>query len=69
MSKTRELALVILSITALILFNNPILSIFNRLSFKWGIPVLYFGFFVLWLGVVVATFLIVSKTEGDNTDE
>jgi predicted membrane protein len=69
MSKTRELALVILSIMALILFNNPILSIFNRLSFKWGIPVLYLGIFVLWLGVIVATFLIVSKTKGDNTDE
>jgi hypothetical protein len=69
MSKTRELALIILSIMALILFNNPILSIFNQLSFKWGIPVLYLGVFVIWLGVIVATFLIVSKTKGDNKDE
>ena len=69
MSKTRELALVALSLLAWALYNNPILSIFNRLSFKWRIPVLYMGIFGIWFLIIVVTFLIVNNTNNHHSDE
>lgn len=48
------------------LLNYPVLSIYNIPRFWFGIPVLYFMVFAIWLGLIGLTYLIVRKT---NTEK
>jgi predicted membrane protein len=66
MTRSKEIALVAVSTTALVLLNDPFLSTFNLMSFNLGIPILYLSLFVVWLGIIVCTFLIVRKSKNDN---
>ncbi|MEL6533776.1 MAG: hypothetical protein AAFQ98_00115 [Bacteroidota bacterium] len=51
----------------LVSINPPLLSIFNRLDFVGGFPVLYFYIFLVWIVVIVALARIV-RTSIKETD-
>ena len=44
-----------------VLLNYPILSIVDQQSRCFGLPVLYFYLFFVWLSLIVAIALIVSQ--------
>jgi len=48
-SYLRQERLIALSVLGILLFNYPILSLFNDLLFLFGIPLLYLYFFIIWL--------------------
>ena len=45
-----------------ILYNFPILSIFNRETFFFGIPVLYLYMFAVWLLLIVLIVIVTRFT-------
>lgn len=52
--------LISLFLLGLILFNYPILAIFNRPALFFGIPLLYLYLFVVWFGFIVGIAWIAS---------
>ena len=44
-----------------VLFNFPLLSIFNRAETLFGIPLLYIYIFSTWVGVIGVTAWIVKR--------
>ncbi len=50
-----------LFLLGMVLFNYPILSLFNRSVLVFGIPLLYLFLFLLWLGFI-ALIALFSKT-------
>ena len=55
--------LVALSMLGCLLFNYPILELFNRPGTVSGIPVLYAYIFAAW-GVLIALMALVVETKG-----
>jgi hypothetical protein len=55
--KSRSQILVSIVLLFLVLINYPFLSIFNRSSLVFGVPLLYFYIFTLWAFLII--FLIV----------
>ncbi|NNG02081.1 MAG: hypothetical protein HKM93_22035 [Desulfobacteraceae bacterium] len=53
--KTMRLAALFL--VGFVLFNYPILSLFNLPAMVWGIPVLYLYLFAVWVLIIVLTLL------------
>lgn len=47
-----------------ILLNNPILSLFNLPRILWGIPLLFFYIFGVWIVLIVLVALIISSKAG-----
>lgn len=41
-----------------VLFNYPILTLFNRRTTLFGIPLLYLYLFIVWATIIVAIMLI-----------
>jgi len=61
MKKRHQQKLVILSIVLFILFNAPVLLLFNS-SQKWiGLPLIYGYIFFVWGASCVSSFLIFKK--------
>lgn len=44
--------LITLFLLGMVLFNYPILSLFNRSALLFGIPVLYLFLFLMWLAFI-----------------
>ena len=56
--------LVGLFLLGMLLFNFPLLCLFNRPSLLWGIPVLYLYLFCAWTLIVFLMFIIsISKPD------
>lgn len=53
--------LVILSVALFILFNAPVLLLFNKDTEVLGLPLVYVYIFTLWLFSSVASFIIIKK--------
>lgn len=47
-----------------LLFNYPILALFNKEGFVFGIPLLYAYIFVAWALLVAAMALVVERGNG-----
>lgn len=45
--------LLALSLVAIFLFNYPIMSIFAKKNWLWGIPAPFIYLFVVWFGMIV----------------
>jgi hypothetical protein len=45
----------------IILINYPILSIFNRSEIVLGVPLTYFYLFLLWLLMIIFTYIMTIK--------
>jgi len=50
-----------LFLLGLLLFNFPVLTLFDRAEFIFGIPALYFYLFVSWILFILLTFLIAQS--------
>ena len=59
----RAQRLVALSLTGYLLFNYPLLAVFNVPATALGIPVLYAYFFVAW-GALIALMALVAEGRG-----
>ena len=57
----KEQKLIFISILFLILFNFPILSIFNMGGNVNGIPTLYMYVFMVWILYIVVIFRVLRK--------
>jgi len=63
--KTTAGRLIGLFLLGLLLFNFPLLSLFNRPALYLGIPVLYFYLFAVWL-LIVFLMLLISRSRPDQ---
>ncbi|WP_332034070.1 hypothetical protein [Kaistella sp.] len=61
MKKRHKQKLVILSIILFVMFNAPVLLLFNSTQQIWGLPMIYLYIFMVWLASSVASFLIFRK--------
>jgi hypothetical protein len=61
MKKRHEQKLVILSVALFFLFNVPFLLIYNIEGAIWGIPVLFFSIFGIWLAGVILSMVILKR--------
>lgn len=61
MKKRHKQKLVILSIILFVMFNAPVLLLFNSTQLIWGLPMIYLYIFMVWLASSVASFLIFRK--------
>ncbi|MEW6690937.1 MAG: hypothetical protein AB1452_17825 [Pseudomonadota bacterium] len=59
----RAQRLVALCLLGVLLFNYPLLAVFNVRAMVLGIPVLYVYFFVAW-GVLIALMALVAERRG-----
>jgi hypothetical protein len=57
----RNKRLIALFLLSYILLNNPILSLFNLPRLVFGIPLLFFYIFGVWILLIVLVALIVSS--------
>lgn len=48
------------------LLNYPVLSIYNIPQLWLGVPVLYLMVFIIWLGLIGLTYLIVKNTDNEK---
>ena len=60
---TRAQRLGALCLLGMLLFNYPILAVFNVDATVFGIPVLYFYFFLAW-GLLIGLMAIVAERRG-----
>ena len=61
MKKRHKQKLVLLSATLFVLFNAPILLLFNSHQQKFGLPIIYIYIFSVWLASIIASFLVFKK--------
>jgi hypothetical protein len=55
--------LVALCMLGCLLFNYPILALFNRAATVWGIPMLYAYIFVVWAALIALMGWVVESRE------
>ena len=55
--------IVFVFVIAMLLFNFPILAIFNQVNFFMGLPSVLVYIFVIWFLVIGALFVIFNKKE------
>ncbi len=61
MKKRHEQKLVILSVTLLLIINIPLILIFSKEGAVFGIPILYFSIFIIWILSVLFSYYILTK--------
>ncbi|GGP02502.1 hypothetical protein GCM10010992_07140 [Cloacibacterium rupense] len=61
MKKRHEQKLVILSVILFVLFNAPVLLLFNKIENYFGLPLIYIYIFGVWFLSVVFSFVIFKK--------
>ena len=61
MKKKHKQKLVILSIALFVLFNAPVLLLFDKLDKVWGLPLIYIYIFGVWFSASILSFLIFKK--------
>lgn len=57
--------LVGLFLLGVLVFNFPLLSLFNRPTLFWGVPVLYLYLFAAW-SLIIFLMLILSRSKPDR---
>lgn len=60
----RNERLVALFLLGLLLFNYPLLAMFNEAAFVLGIPKLYLYLFAAWATMIVVAGVVIRRTEG-----
>ena len=61
MKKRHEQKLIILSLALFLVLNMPLLFIFDVESALFGIPVLYFSIFSVWLVSIIISYIILKR--------
>lgn len=60
------LRIVIIALTSLVLFNYPILSIFNKGNYQFGFPTIFLYVIIAWLVLIILIANSVSKSSKEN---
>jgi hypothetical protein len=63
-TNVRNERLVALFLLGLLLFNYPLLAMFNSPRVVAGIPLLYLYLFLAWIGVIAGAAAVLRWTEG-----
>jgi hypothetical protein len=63
-TNARNERLVALFLLGLLLFNYPLLTLFNAPRVVLGVPLLYLYLFVAWAAVILIAAIVVRRTEG-----
>lgn len=61
MKKRHEQKLVILSIALFLIFNIPLILIFNLEGAIFGIPTFYFLIFSIWLFSIIISYIVLKR--------
>jgi hypothetical protein len=61
---TKAQRLVALCLLGFLLFNYPILALFNRAGLVLGIPVLYAYIFAAWAALIALMAIVVGRSGG-----
>lgn len=61
MKKRHQQKLIILSLVLLLLFNIPLVLIFNQFGSVFGFPIMYFFIFLIWALAIVVSALILKR--------
>ena len=61
MKKRHEQKLVIQSMVLFVLFNAPILLLFNQVKEYFGLPFIYIYIFGIWFASTIISFVIFKK--------
>ena len=61
MKKRHKQKLVVLSIALFIMFNAPVLLLFNNAKETFGLPLIYIYIFAIWLASSIFSLLIFKK--------
>lgn len=61
MKKRHEQKLVILTIALFLLFNVPLVLIFDRSDSVLGFPIFYFSIFSIWLASIIISYIVLKK--------
>ena len=61
MKKRHEQKLIVLSTALLLVFNIPFLLVFNINDAIFGIPILYFSIFSIWLIAIIISYIILKR--------
>jgi hypothetical protein len=67
-TNVRNERLVALLLFGLLLFNYPLLAMFNAPTLVLGMPKLYLYLFVAWAAVIAGAGLILRLTDADDGD-
>jgi hypothetical protein len=62
-SNVKSQRLVALFLLGVLLFNYPLLALFNRAGEVFGIPVLYASIFVSWALLIALLALVVERSD------
>lgn len=63
-TNVRNERLVALFLLGLLLFNYPLLAMFNTPRLVAGVPLLYLYLFIGWIGIIAVAAAILRWTEG-----
>lgn len=63
-TNARNERLVALFLLGLLLFNYPLLAMFNEAALVLGVPKLYLYLFAAWATVIVVAAIVIHRTEG-----
>jgi len=61
MKKRHQQKLIILSFGLFVFLNIPFVMIFNVDGAIWGLPILYFYIFLVWLFSIIISFIVLKK--------
>ncbi|GAL65819.1 hypothetical protein [Jejuia pallidilutea] len=61
MKKRHEQKLIVLSIALFLIFNIPLILIFNFEGAVWGVPTFYFSVFTFWLLSIVISYIVLKR--------
>lgn len=50
----------------ILLFNFPLIALFNVSATVFGLPVLYVYIFCVWLALIGLTYLVIERSTGEN---
>ncbi|MHC4295439.1 MAG: hypothetical protein ACYSTL_07620 [Planctomycetota bacterium] len=61
--------LICLFLLGVLVFNPPLLSIFNLPENLFGIPILFLYLFLVWMGLIVLTALTIENADTNNVPD
>ena len=61
--------LIVLFVAGLLAFNYPLLGLVNSVALLFGVPVLYFYLFTIWLLLIIGVAVVLWFYRTTTTDE
>jgi len=61
MKKRHQQKLVLLAVSLLLLFNVPLVLLFDGKDAVFGVPVFYFSIFSVWLFATIISYVVLTR--------